>query len=168
MLTCYQPAGERHRRNFTLHIEGRDSVEWEGRRPFGRRPNHPVLFRDDEEMLFYRDTQGIKAYGYDGNNVWSVHLPNRHSTYSLAIHRVGTRSVLLSFEVKEGIPRIAHYKMADGSLLGVTDLSEYIDMDEYRDRLDRVPGRFYADDEGNLNLPISDTYITVRFNRREQ
>jgi len=70
--------------------------------------------------------------------------------------------------VKEGIPRIAHYSLGNGSLLGITDLSECVDIDEYRDKLERVPGRFYADDEGNLNIPISDTYVTVRLNRREQ
>ncbi len=168
LLTCYRPEDERHRHNYTLHIEGRGPVEWEGRRAFGRRPHHPVLFRDDEEMLFYRDTQGIKAYDYDGNRIWTAHLPNRHSTYSLAIHKIGDRSVLSSYEVKDGVPRIAHYSLPNGFRLGITDLSEYIDMDEYGDELDRVPGRFYADAEGNVSIPISDAYVIVRFDSREQ
>jgi len=95
----------------------------------GRKPDHPVLFRDDGEMVVYRHIRGIKAYGYDGDKAWSVSLPGGHSAYSLASHRIGSRLVLSSFEVKDDLPRIAHYCMGDGTLLGITDLGDYVDME---------------------------------------
>ena len=162
LLTCYEPKGERHIRKFVLHIEGRRPVEWEA-----GIPRAPVIFRDDEEIVVYREwPQRLHptAYTYDGRRLWSI----REKALAIAVHKIGHRSILSSYELKDGVPRVSHYSMENGTLLGITDLREYIDIDEYRDRLDRVPGRFYADDEGNVNIPIPDAYVTISLNRREQ
>ncbi len=160
MLTSYQPEGERHKRNFKLHIEGREAAEWQA-----GIPRSPVIFVDEEETVVYREWPQRRyptAYTYDGRRRWSV----RNEALSIAVHKIGHRSVVSSYELKDGLPRVAHYSFEDGTILGVTDLGGHVDLKGAA--LERVPDRFYADEAGNLIIPIADTYVTIRLNRRDQ
>ena len=160
LLTCYQPEDERHRRNFKLHIEGREAAEWQAGIP---RP--PIIFLNEEETVVYREwpQRGYPvAYTYDGRRRWSV----RNEALSIAVHKIGHRFVVSSYELEDGVPQISHYSLEDGSKLGVTDLGGHVNLEG--DALKRVPSRFHTNEAGNLIIPIADTYVTIRLNRMDQ